>query len=325
MKAIQIQKPGSYDVLEYVDIETPDPGAGEALIRVESISVNFADTMVRKGIYAPMPALPTILGMEGSGVVVAVGENVSRMFEELPVAFMGPNCYAQYVVVKERSLIPLPESVDLDAAAAFPITYLTAYHILHTMARVQPGETVLCYAAAGGVGSAVAQFAKLADLTMIGLTSSDEKAQFARQQGYDHVINYKTENVVARVREITEGNGVNLILNSVAGKSFGIDFKLLAPLGQIIWFGLADGQVEVDVTKRLAVNYNRSVGIRTFYLHSVPRDVMVKSIGILLDHLAKRRILPAIFKRMPLSEAATAHQLIESSATMGKIILKPWL
>ena len=325
MKAIQIQKPGSYDVLEYVDIETPDPGAGEALIRVESISVNFADTMVRKGIYAPMPALPTILGMEGSGVVVAVGENVSRMFEELPVAFMGPNCYAQYVVVKERSLIPLPESVDLDAAAAFPITYLTAYHILHTMARVQPGETVLCYAAAGGVGSAVAQFAKLADLTTIGLTSSDEKAQFARQQGYDHVINYKTENVVARVREITEGNGVNLILNSVAGKSFGIDFKLLAPLGQIIWFGLADGQVDVDVTKRLAVNYNRSVGIRTFYLHSVPRDVMVKSIGILLDHLAKRKILPAIFKRMPLSEAATAHQLIESGATMGKIILKPWL
>lgn len=325
MKAIQIQKPGSYDVLEYVDIETPDPGAGEALIRVESISVNFADTMVRKGIYAPMPALPTILGMEGSGVVVAVGENVSRMFEELPVAFMGPDCYAQYVVVKERSLIPLPESVDLDAAAAFPITYLTAYHILHTMARVQPGETVLCYAAAGGVGSAVAQLAKLAELTTIGLTSSDEKAQFARQQGYDHVINYKTENVVARVREITEGNGVNLILNSVAGKSFGIDFKLLAPLGQIIWFGLADGQVDVDVTKRLAVNYNRSVGIRTFYLHSVPRDVMVKSIGILLDHLAKRRILPAIFKRMPLSEAATAHQLIESGATMGKIILKPWL
>lgn len=323
MTAIQIRTTGSTDVMEVVDLEKPIPGPGEVLVRIESISVNFADTMVRRGIYAPMPMLPTILGMEGSGVVAAIGENVSKMFEELPVAFMGPNCYAQYVVVNERSLIPLPEWVDLDEAAAFPITYLTAYHILHTLARVQIGETVLCYAAAGGVGIALAQLAKLAQLTLIGLTSSDEKAQFASQQGYDHVINYKTENVVARVREITGGKGVNLILNSVAGKSFGIDFKMLAPLGQVIWFGLADGGIDIDITKRLAVNYNRSIGIRTFYLHSVPRDVMLKSIGILLDLLSKKRIKPCIYERIPLSEAGRAHQLIESGATMGKIILKP--
>jgi NADPH2:quinone reductase len=278
---------------------------------------------VRRGIYAPMPKLPAILGMEGSGFVEIIGDGLSQHFEGLPVAFMGQNCYAEYVVVNERSLIPLPEWVDLDEAAAFPITYLTAYHLLHTIARAQIGETVLSYAASGGVGIAVAQLANLAQLKTIGLTSSDEKAQFARQQGYDHVINYKTENVVARVREITAGKGVNLILNSVAGKSFGIDFKMLAPLGQVIWFGFADGQVEVDVTKRLAVNYNRSIGIRTFYLHSVPRDVMLKSIGILLDHLAKKKIKPFIYERIPLSEAARAHQLIESGATMGKVILKP--
>lgn len=323
MKAIRIQKPGSTDVLEFVDIERPIPGTDEVLVRIESISVNFADTMVRRGIYAPMLPLPAILGMEASGFVEIIGDRVSQHFEGMPVAFMGQNCYAQYVVVNERSLIPLPECVDLDEAAAFPITYLTAYHILHTLARVQIGETVLCYASAGGVGSAVAQLAKHAGLTSIGLTSSEEKMQFAIQQGYNHIVNYKTENIVARVREITGGKGVDLILNSVAGKSFAIDFKLLAPLGQIVWFGFADGQVEVDVTKRLTVNYNRSVGIRTFYLHSVPRDVTLKSIGILLDLLSKKKIKPFICERLPLSEAATAHQRIESGATMGKIILKP--
>jgi NADPH2:quinone reductase len=323
MKAIQIQQAGSYDVLEYVEIETPIPAPGQVLIKVESISVNFADTMVRRGIYAPMPKLPAILGMECSGIVETLGEGVSHFFQDQPVAFMGPNCYAKYVVVDAGSLIPLPDSIDMDEAAAFPINYLTAYHILHTMARVQPEEIILCYAAAGGVGIAAAQLSKLANVTTIGLTSTDEKADFAKNQGYDFVINYKTENTVKRVREITDGKGVNVILNSVAGKSFGIDFKLLAPLGQIIWFGFAGGAVETDLTRRLSVAYNQSLGIRTFYLHSVPRIILLKSIGILLDYLAKKKIQPFIYEIIPLSEAAIAHQLIESGSTMGKIVLKP--
>jgi NADPH2:quinone reductase len=323
MKAIQIQQAGSYDVLEYVEIETPIPAPGQVLIKVESISVNFADTMVRRGIYAPMPKLPAILGMECSGIVETLGEGVSHFFQEQPVAFMGPNCYAQYVVADAGSLIPLPDGIDMDEAAAFPINYLTAYHLLHTMARVQPGKTVLCYAAAGGVGVALAQLGKMTRITTIGLISTDEKAAFAKNQGYNHVINYKTENVVKRVREITDGKGVNVILNSVAGKSFGIDFKLLAPLGQIIWFGFAGGAVETDLTRRLSVAYNQSLGIRTFYLHSVPRIILLKSIGILLDYLAKKKIQPFIYEIIPLSEAAIAHQLIESGSTMGKIVLKP--
>ena len=323
MKAIQIQQTGSYNVLEYVDIETPIPAPGQVLIKVESISVNFADTMVRLGNYAPMPKLPAILGMECSGFVEARGEGVNQFSPGQRVAYMGENCYAEYVLAISDSLIPIPDSIDLDEAAALPINYLTAYHILHTMARIQPGESVLCYAAAGGVGVALAQLGKLANVTTIGLTSTDDKASFAKNQGYDFVINYKTENVVKRVREITDGKGVNVILNSVAGKSFSIDFKLLAPLGQIIWFGFAGGAVETDLTKRLSVAYNQSLGVRTFYLHSVPRDIMAASIKILVNYLAQKKIHPYIYDRIPLSEAARAHQLIESGATMGKIVLKP--
>ena len=323
MKAVQIQSTGSYDVLEYVDKEKPAPASGQVLIKVKSISVNFADTMVRQGIYAPMPKLPAILGMECSGYVESSGEGVTQFSPGQKVALMRSGCYVEYMTADADSLIPVPESIDLDVAAAFPINYLTAYHILHTLARVQPGERILAYAAAGGVGIAVAQLAKLAGVNTIGLASTDEKVQCARQQGYNHVINYKTENIVKRVREITEGKGVNLILNSVAGKSFSIDFKLLAPLGQIIWFGFAGGPLETDLTKRLSIAYNQSVGVRTFYLHSVPRDTMKKSIGILLDLLAKKKIKPLIYDRILLSQAAKAHQLIESGATMGKIILKP--
>jgi len=323
VKAIQIQQTGSFNVLEYVDIETPIPAAGQVLIKVESISVNFADTMVRWGNYAPMPKLPAILGMECSGFVEALAEDINQFSPGQRVACMGEKCYADHVLANSDSLIPIPDIIDMDEAAAFPINYLTAYHMLNTMARVQPGETVLCYAAAGGVGVAVAQLSKLANITTIGLTSTDEKAVFAQNQGHNHVINYKKENVVKRVREITDGKGVNVILNSVAEKSFSIDFKLLAPLGQIIWFGFAGGALETDLTKRLSVTYNQSLGVRTFYLHSVPRDIMLKSIGILLDYLAKKKIKPFIYERIPLSDAARAHQLIESGATMGKIILKP--
>ena len=323
MKVVQIQKTGSCDTLEYVDMKTPNLAQGQVLIKVKSISVNFADTMVRRGIYAPMPKLPAILGMECSGYVKAVGEGVNQVAAGKRVAYMGEKCYAEYVLANAESVIPIPDSIDFDLAAAFPINYLTVYHILHSMARVKSGETVLSYAAAGGVGVAVAQLSKLAGVISIGLTSTDEKTQFAKKQGYDYVVNYKTENIVARVREITNGKGVNLILNSMAGRSFSIDFKLLAPLGQIIWFGFAGGNLETDLTKRLSVAYNQSVGVRTFYLHSVPENLMAQSIKTLINYLEKKKIRPFIYKRIPLSEAAKAHELIESGVTMGKIILKP--
>jgi NADPH2:quinone reductase len=327
MKAIQVKETGSYEVLRYVDVDTPTPGAGQVLIRAESISVNYADVMVRKGTYPVMPPLPAIPGMELSGHVEALGEGVTGVQPGQRVIVMGERCYAEYVVTDAASLIPCPDAVDMDAAAALPVNYLTAYHLLHTMGQVKPGQNVLAHAAAGGVGTALIQLAKLVGITLIGLTSTDEKASYAREQGIDHVINYSTEKVVERVREITGDRGVDLILNSVAGRTFRDDFAMLAPLGQIIWFGMAGGTPRVKFFEQFLTHFGKGVGLRVFHLFfsvALPYPkLMVSSIAAVVRHLEEKKIAPVIHERIPLREAARAHELLESRRVMGKLILKP--
>jgi NADPH2:quinone reductase len=198
--------------------------------------------------------------------------------------------------------------------------------MMHTMAQVKEGETILAYAAAGGVGTAVIQLARLADVTAIGLTSTDEKADYARARGYDHIINYKTEDVVQSVKEITGGKGVEIILNSVAGDTFDRDFKILAPLGQIIWFGMAAGLPQGNLTEQLGAGFIKSAGIRTFMLPSIfdlDPTLMARSSEILFSDLADNKIKPHIYERIPLAEVARAHELLESGKVQGKLILKP--
>ncbi len=227
MKAIQIHQTGSVDQLKYEDVDTPVPGAGQVLVKVVSASVNFADVMIRRGTYPMMPPLPAIPGVDCSGVVEAVGGGVSQFQPGQHVVVLGQGCYADYMVANAGAAMTISDEIDMDEAAAVPVNYLTAYHMMHTMAQVKEGQTILVYAAAGGVGTAVAQLAKPAGVMCIGLTSTDEKARHAKEQGMEHVINYKSEDVTARVKKITGGQGVNLILNSVAGDTFGRDFELL--------------------------------------------------------------------------------------------------
>jgi NADPH2:quinone reductase len=326
MKAIQIHQAGSFNRLKYEDIETPSAGAGQVLVKVVSASVNFADVMIRRGTYPMMPPLPAIPGVDCSGVVEAVGNGVSQFLPGQHVVVLGQGCYADYVVANAGAVMTISDEIDMDEAAAIPVNYLTAYHMLHTMARVRPEERVLVYAAAGGVGTATAQLAKPAGVTCIGLTSSDEKARYAKEQGMAHVINYKSEDVSVRVMEITGGQGANLILNSAAGDTFGRDFELLAPLGQIVWFGMAAGPPEVNFTELLGAGFGKSAGIRTFVLYSIydlDPQLTAESFVLLFDYLAKGLIKPHIHERLPLSEAARAHELLESGAVKGKLILKP--
>jgi NADPH2:quinone reductase len=326
MKAIRIHQPGSIDRLKYEDVEPPSPDKDEVLIKVISASVNFADVMTRRGTYPTMPPLPAIPGVDCSGTVESVGKKVTGLRPGQPVAAIGGGCYADYMVASPVAVFPISENIDMDEAAAIPVNYLTAYHMMHTMAAVSKGQTILAYAAAGGVGTAVIQLAKLAGVKVIGLTSSDAKAEFAKSQGYDHIINYKTANVVGRVKEITEGRGVEIILNSVAGDTFKRDFKMLAPLGQIIWFGMAAGSPQGNLAEQLGAKFVKSAGIRTFMLPSIfelDPALMARSAEILMKYLADNRIKPHIHERLPLSEAARAHQLLESGRVQGKLILKP--
>lgn len=326
MKAIRIHQPGSFSQLKYEEVDAPVPDKNEVLIKVTSASVNFADVMVRKGLYPMMPPLPAIPGVDCSGIVESVGKNITRFRPGQHVAALGRGCYAEYMTANAGAVFPISEDIDMDEAAAVPVNYLTVYHMIHTMAHVTEGETILAYAAAGGVGTAVIQIAKLANVAVIGLTSTDEKANFAKAQGYDHIINYKTENVVRRVKEITGGKGVEIILNSAAGDTFDRDFKMLTPLGQIIWFGMAAGPPQENLTEQLMAGFVKSAGIRTFMLPSIfelDPALMARSAEILFNDLADNKIKPHIYERIPLSEAARAHELLESGKVQGKLILKP--
>ncbi len=326
MKAIRIHQTGSFEQLKYDEVDNPVPDKDQVLIKVISASVNFADVMTRKGTYPMMPPLPAIPGVDCSGIVESVGKNVSHFQAGQPVAALGQGCYAEYMVTNPVAVFPISKGIDMDEAAAIPVNYLTAYHMMHTMAGVKEGQTILAYAAAGGVGTAVIQLAKLVGVTVIGLTSTDEKADFAKTQGYHHIINYKTEDVVQGVKEITGGRGVDIILNSVAGDSFGRDFQMLAPLGQIIWFGMAAGLPQENLTEQLGAGFVKSLGIRTFMLYSIfelDPALAGRSSETLFNYLADRKIKPHIDERIPLAKAARAHELLESGRVQGKLVLKP--
>ena len=325
MKAIQIQKTGSFDSLKLVNVDTPIPNESQVLVRMKAASVNFADTMLRKGTYSAKPALPTIPGLEGSGIVEKVGPKVTHVQPGKPVIVCCSHCYAEYVVADADSVFPISEGIDLDEAATLSVAYLTAYHLLHTMARISAGQTLLVHAAAGGVGTALAQLAKPLGIRLIGVTSSSEKARYAKKQGVHHLIT-EGDNLVQQVRDLTKGKGVDLIFNSVAGQTLRQDIEMLGHFGQVIWYGFAGGNPEGNLTEQLFPHLGRSVGIRFFSLFSIIQadgGLMKASITTLMKDLAEKRIQPQIFERLPLEEAARAHELLESRAVMGKIILQP--
>lgn len=327
MKVIRIQKTGGLDVLEYVDVETPIAETGQVVVRTESISVNYADVMVREGTYPVMPALPAVLGLEGSGVVEDVGQGVSSFHKGQRVSFFGQGSYAEKVVVDSSSLIPLPDDIDFDSAAAFPVIYLTAYHLLHTIGHIRTGGWVLLHAVAGGVGTAVIQLAKIAGLNLIGLTSSKEKVARANELGVDEVFTYDDPNLVQKVLKVSDGKGVDLVLDSVAGPNFGRNFEMLAPMGQVAWFGFSGGLPPDGLLQSFGQNFVKGVGLRTFHLTYSLADpypeILGQSLGTLITYLSEKKIEPIIAARIPLAEAAKAHQLLESRKTVGKIILKP--
>ncbi len=327
MKAIQFNQTGGTEVLNYVDVASPLPDESQVLIRVESVSVNFADVMMRRGTYPMMPEFPVTPGLEVTGYVEKVGQKVRSLKPGQPVFAMVRGGYAEFVVAEEAAVFGLPKTVDLDQATALGVNYLTAYHILHTMGQVHAGSVVVVYSAAGGVGTAAAQLGKLAKLTTIGLTSLEKKMEFARSQGFSHIINYKTEQVSRRVLEITNGRGADLILNPVAGGTFHEDFQMLAPLGQIIWFGRAGGPPQADLVRELGENFGRGVGIRVFHLlFSVAEpypELFRKSMDQMIKYLSQGKINPVISEKIPLAQAARAHELLETGEGMGKIVLKP--
>jgi len=325
MKAIRVYETGGTEVLKFEDLPDPVCKNHEVLVKLESMSVNFSDTLIRRGLYPYMPEFPAILGNEAAGIIIGVGEEVKGLVEGQKVIVFGYPSYCTLSAVSASRVVPLPDNIDLDEAAALPIIYLTAYHMLHTVKRIRPGESVLIYAAAGGVGTAVIQLGKLAGIKMIGLTSTDEKAEEITKQGIDHVINYKTENVVEKVLEFTNGKGVDLILDCVGGPNFGENFKMMNTLGHLIWFGIAAGNPSTNLLGALGREPAKSFAVSMFHLYSIINNpkLMAESMRTLIGYLAEGKIKPVIYERVKLENVARSHDILENHENIGKVILKP--
>lgn len=325
MKAIRIHETGGQEVLKLDTLPDLICQPDEVLVTIKSASVNYSDVLIRKGDYPYMPQFPAILGNEASGLIAEVGSEIKHLKVGQRVIVFGKPSYATQVTVKAAGIIPIPDEVDFDEAAALPIIYLTAYHMLHTVRRVKAGETVLVHAAAGGVGTALIQLAKIANIHLIGLTSNDKKAAIITKMGYDAVINYKTENVVERVNEITDNEGVDLIIDCVGGARFDDNFKMLATLGHIIWYGIVDGQPTTDFKLALGSKPHKCHSVSMFHLYGILNNpaLMMASFKTLIGYLISGQIKPVIHARLPLADAGKAHAILENGENIGKVILKP--
>jgi NADPH:quinone reductase len=329
MKLIRFREPGPPSVLECLDVDVPEPQAGEVRIRAHAIGVGMPDVLIRAGTYSWMPPLPATPGTELSGIIDKVGPGVTsrrpgqRVYTTAREKPHRGGHYAQYVATPAEATFPLPDHVDLDAAATLA-NYQVAYHIFNDALRLRPGQSVLIYAAAGGMGNALIDLAQSANLTVIGIVSSEEKARFARELGADHVINRAVEKVSEGVVEITRGRGVDAIIDPIGGPSIPGNVVLLAPCGMLLIYGALGGKAELDLQPTLRASRN-SPAVRQFSIHTWDHLVEERRAGMraVIAMLAAGKLHPRIHARLPLTEAKRAHEMLESGIVLGKLLLQP--
>ncbi|CAN7707040.1 quinone oxidoreductase [Pseudoduganella sp. LjRoot289] len=322
-KAIIMTRTGGPEVMEYVDVEVGAPGPGEATVRHAAIGLNFIDVYFRTGLY-PQP-LPAGLGMEGAGVVEAVGEGVTEVKVGDRVAYAGrPNgAYAQVRNMPSEQLLVLPDKIDFDTAAAMMLQGLTVQYLFHRTVALKAGDTVLFHAAAGGVGLIACQWAKVLGVNLIGTVGSDEKAALAIEHGAAHVINYNKENFTERVKEITGGKGVSVVYDSIGKDTFFGSLDCLAPLGMMVSFGNASGPVPPFNLGELASRGSLYITRPTLMAHTAKRENLEAMAKSLFGVVSSGEVQVAVKQRYNLADVAQAHIDLESRKTSGSSILIP--
>lgn len=322
MKAIQFHEFGDVDVLHLEDIPVPEPKQGEVLIRVQAAGVNFADTLVRKNQYIYTPKLPFTPGAEVSGTIEKLGESVkSFSVGQRVVAFTTDGGDAEYAIAPEKLTVTLPDRIDFDTGAAILTQGLTAFHMLRTLAQIEPGQTVLIHAAAGGVGSLAVQIAKILGAWHIVATAgSAEKLELAKSLGADTPINYRDANWQEQVMQATNGKGVDVVLEAVGGDIFHKSLDCLAFRGQLIVYGRSSGSTVFDPITLL----DKTRTITGFSLYDfLENPLYTESLNALFEYIKQGKLKVQIGGVFPLAEARKVHQLIESRSTQGKLIVKP--
>ncbi|MBC3919371.1 quinone oxidoreductase [Undibacterium sp. CY18W] len=323
VKAVRMQQTGGPEVMEYVDVELGQPGAGEVLVRHKACGLNFIDVYFRTGLY-PQP-LPAGLGMEGAGIVEAIGPGVTYVRVGDRVAYAGrpSGAYAEARIMPADNLVRLPDSITFETAAAMMLQGLTVQYLFHRTFPLQGGETILFHAAAGGVGLIASQWARAIGVTMIGTVGSDEKAELAKAHGCTHVINYNKENFVQRVREITDGKGVPVVYDSIGKDTFINSLDCLAPLGMMVSFGNASGPVPAFNLSELASRGSLFITRPSLMSYTAKRDDLEQMAAQLFSIVESGKIKIDIHQRYALSEVAQAHRDLEARKTTGSTILIP--
>jgi NADPH:quinone reductase len=314
MKAVRVKGFGGVDQLEFVELPDPEPERDYVRIRVEAAGLNYADVMQRQGLYPGGPKPPFVPGLEAAGVVEA-GERLPAGSRVMALSPEG--CHAERLCVLAGACIPFPEKMSFVEAAAFPVQYLTAYHALTTVGRAVPGETVLIHAAAGGVGTAAVQIAKLLGLRVVGTASSDEKRQKVLELGADEALSYEEFD-----KKLSGRAAPALILEAVGGDVFRRSLAILPSLGRLVVFGAASKEVQTIDTLRLLFRSQAVLGLHLSAIFERPQlvhDSVVRLFGWIEEDKLKMQVGHVL----PLAQIREAHELIESRKSYGKIVLKP--
>lgn len=323
-KAVMMEKTGGPEVLRLVDYDPGKPKTGEVLLRQEAIGLNFIDVYHRTGLY-PLPALPAIPGMEGAGVVKAVGEGVRELKAGDRVAYAGlpPGAYAEARVMPADRLVKLPDSISTQLAAAMMLQGMTARYLLHGCYAVKAGDRILIHAAAGGVGLIVCQWAKHIGATVIGTVGSREKADLAANHGCDHAILYQDEDFVSRVKEITQGKGVDVVYDSVGQSTFMKSLDCLRPMGMMVSFGQSSGPIPPIETGILSAKGSLFLTRPSLMAYTARREDLLAHAQDLFEVVEKGAVKVEARQTYPLAEVSRAHQELEDRKTTGSTILIP--
>jgi NADPH2:quinone reductase len=321
--AIRVHEYGGPEALKWEEIEVGKPGPGEVRIRQTAIGLNYIDVYVRSGLY-PQPSFPFIPGMEGAGVVTAVGEGVRDLKVGRRVAYAGPiGGYAEERLIRADRVVKIPDSINDETAAAIMLKGMTAQYLLRRTYKVGTETTLLFHAAAGGVGLIACQWAAALGATVIGTVGSAGKALIARAHGCTHVINYRKEDVVAKVKDYTKGKGVDVVYDSIGKDTFPASLDCLRPLGTWVSFGQASGPVPEFRINLLGQKGSLFATRPSLGDYVATRKDLVATANDLFGVIAKGKVKIAVNQTYPLAEAERAHGELEGRLTTGSTVLLP--
>jgi NADPH2:quinone reductase len=322
-KAIRIHQTGGPEVLRWEDIDVDEPAKGQVRLRQTACGLNYIDVYGRSGLY-PVAGFPAILGMEAVGIVEAVGEGVSTISSGDRVAYvMQIGAYAEARLISADQLVKIPPGIDDQTAAAMMLKGLTAHYLLFRTYPVQTSDSILVYAAAGGVGLILCQWASILGATVIGCVGSEEKAELAKANGCDHTILYREEDIPVRVRDLTDGKGVAAVYDSIGRATFEASLDSLQPFGVLATYGNASGPVEPFNPGILGPKGSLYVTRPTLATHVATRELLEQGSERLIEVVENKQIKIHVNQTFALAECAEAHRNLEARNTTGSTVLVP--